>query len=214
MSDEIEKPLPEPEDFDFTKENLKTLYSRTVRVGDPELWDRRYKRVREEILFSDVVEDLTGKHGHVISCPFHGADSTPSFYVYPPSRGNMGHCFGCPASYTSITFVSKLRGISKASALSWLEKHWNLAPLVVDKPSEDEVLTVTLEFQDLAPLYVNYARRDIMANKDFELAEEYLRIYFEAEQEEDQLKKVKSLGEVLGSAAVARVKQRKSRGLI
>jgi DNA primase len=205
--------LPEPEDFEFSKENLKKLLSR-VKVGDPELWDRRYKRIQEEILFSDVVEDLTGKHGHLISCPFHGADSTPSFYVYPPSRGNMGYCFGCSAPYYSVNFVAKYRGMSKNAALEWLEKHWNLPPLESEVGVEEEQETVTITFEDLAPLYVNFARKDVMANKDYELAEEYLRIYFEAAQEEDPLKQVKSLASVIGSKTVARVKSNKLRGML
>lgn len=216
MSDEIRETLHDPEDFDFSKENLKKLYS-NVHVADPELWDRRYQRVRDEILFSEVVEDLTGKHGDLISCPFHGTDTTPSFCVYPPARGNMGFCFGCSAPYTHVTFVAKYRGVSKSSALTWLEKNWNLPPLVSEAKApvdDDTVSTITLEFSDLSNLYVSHARKDITQSKEYELAEEYLRIYFEAEQEEDQLKQVKALGEVLGAAAVARIVKQKLRGLV
>ena len=207
MPDDI-KLLSDPEDFEFSKENLKKLYDRSVRVGDPELWDRRTQRIQTEILFSDVVEDLTGKHGHAISCPFHGTDSTPSFYIYPPSRGNMGYCFGCSAAYNHITFVAKYRGVSRPKAMEWIEKTYNL-PLESNLPPEDEDIVVPLNFRDLSSLYITFARKDVIANKSYELAEEYLRIYFEAQQDRDETKRVKALAEVLGSDIVAKVRRQK-----
>jgi hypothetical protein len=202
------------EEFEFSKENLKKLYDRSVRVSDPELWERRNERVQTEILFSDVVEDLTGKHGHAISCPFHGTDSTPSFYIYPPARGNMGYCFGCSAAYTLVTFVAKIRGISWPKAMEWLERSYNLPPLQSNLPPEDEDIIVPLKFEDLSSLYIVFARKDVMANKSYELAEEYLRIYFEAQQEHDETKRVKALAEVLGSDIVARVRRHKAKEFV
>ena len=39
-------------------------------------------------------------------CPFHSGDNTPSFKIYPDSRGF--YCFGCGAGGDVITFVKQL----------------------------------------------------------------------------------------------------------
>jgi DNA primase len=170
----------------------------------------RWERVREEINFQDLVGELTGLTSHgKIRCPFHGTDSTPSFAFYPAK--NNGWCFGCPPHeqfYDNVNFVAKHFAISKTKALLWLEKTNNLTaiPDVEDEQDEEED-TVTITFEDLAPLYIIQAAAHIQATQDVELAEDYIKRYFEAEAFGDTL----ALARVLEPATLERARNRKAR---
>src|SRR5208282_6829810 len=115
MSDEF---VPWSEDVSWERGSLDNLYLK--HSINPE----RYEQIRREINFGDLVADLTGHTGSEIRCPFHGSDSTPSFYIYPPARGNNGWCFGCVKGqqyYDHIRFVRELLGYSFIKALTYLE---------------------------------------------------------------------------------------------
>jgi hypothetical protein len=171
-------------DVDWETDNLNNVYVK--HSINPE----RLEQIKREIEFADLVEDLTGKYGSEISCPFHGTDSTPSFYIYPVSRGNNGWCFGCPPGHQywdHVRFVKELLGYSYPKAVEYLEKQYSLPfiPDVEEEIEEEEEtgeVTITVEPEDLTELFVLHARREIQTNRDTEQAEEFLRIYFEAEK--------------------------------
>ena len=170
---------PDAEDVNFERSSLDSLYSKS-RIN-PE----RLEQIEREVLFSDLVADLTGKTGSEIRCPFHGTDSTPSFNIYPPARGNNGWCYGCPPGqqyWDHVRFVRELLGYSFPKAVKWIETQYHLAyiPNIVEEDPDQEV-TVTVEFADLAEPYILKARREIQTNRDIEQATEFLRIYFQAE---------------------------------
>jgi hypothetical protein len=171
------------DDIDFQRNELDNIY---IKHSINPL---RLEQVKREIEFSDLVFDLTGKSGSEISCPFHGTDRTPSFYLYPPSRGNNGWCFGCPPGHQywdHVRFVRELLGYSYPKALEYLERTYNLPFIedVVEEVEEEDTgeRVVTVEFEDLTEPYIIAARREIETNHDIEQAEEFLRIYFEAEK--------------------------------
>ena len=170
----------------------------------------RWGRVRDDINFQDLVGELTGLTSHdKIRCPFHGVDRTPSFAFYP--HKNNGWCFGCPPKeqfYDNVNFVAKFFSISRTKALLWLEKSNNLTeiPDVEDDEDEEEEETVTITFEDLAPLYIIQAAAH-PATQDVELAQDYLKRYFEAEALGDTL----ALARVLEPATLERARNRKAR---
>lgn len=59
--------------------------------------------IQDLFLFKNL-KPVRGRY--VASCPFHGTDSSPSFYIF---ENNRFHCFGCQAKGTSIDFIMKLR---------------------------------------------------------------------------------------------------------
>lgn len=171
------------EDVSWERDELINIYVK--HSINPE----RLEQVKREVEFADLVFDLTGKNGSEINCPFHGTDRTPSFYIYPPSRGNNGWCFGCPPGHQywdHVRFVRELLGYSYPKALAYIEKTYNLPfieDLIEEVDEEDKgEITITVEFEDLVEPYVIRARREIETNRDIEQAEEFLRIYFEAEK--------------------------------
>lgn len=171
---------------------------------DDEIAPERWERVREEVNFIALAEELLTKskvwhrEGNAIRCPFHGSDSTPSFYLY--DHTNSGYCFGCPPpkqnqTYDSINFVAKFFDINKVEALRWIEKHYKL-PYIAGTPSpdyeedeEDEEYTLTVE--DLAPHYLRVAPTLIESVDD---AKALLKKYFLAVREEDPLFLARVLG--------------------
>ena len=169
--------LPAIEELDFERSSVEKLYRTGAGGINPERWER----ARRDIRFDDVVAELTGHSGvNSISCPFHGRDATPSFFLY---RGtNDGWCFGCPPGsqyYDAVRFISKYREVSRVQALQWLEQQWELPRLsdVNTRDDEDE-LEESLGFWDLSEPYILKVSRDIQESKDPELAEDYIRIYF------------------------------------
>lgn len=159
---------------------------------NPLRWDRA-----RELDFISLVEELTGIHCNrhmFISCPFHGRDSHPSFYIYY----NDAYCFGCSAAYDCISFTAKHFGYSnKYKALAWLERYYKLPPIgdVTDEDFEpEEVEEVTLVLEDLKHPYIVFASKDVQATQDYVLAEDYLRRYYEGLDAEQVLPLARVLG--------------------
>lgn len=179
MSEELQ--LPDVQEVNFERSELDDLYL------THQLNPARIEQIEREVIFADLVEDLTGRYGSEINCPFHGTDRTPSFYIYPPARGNNGWCFGCAPGYqywSHVRFVRELLGYSFPKAVQWIEKQYNL-PFIPDEV-EEEVddageVEITIEYEDLIEPFILKAKREILANKDFEQAQEFLRIFFQAE---------------------------------
>lgn len=191
-----EELLPTEIELNFEKDTLYKLYSKG-EAGEinPERWDR----VRREIRFEDVVSDLTGHTGTSIRCPFHGSDSRPSFWLYKGT--NDGWCFGCPPKeqyYDHVRFVSRYLDTNRVAALRWLEKKWDLPamPLPEEDVEDEEVATVQLGFLDLQEPYIMKAIQQVQEFKDVELAEDYLRYYFEALQQMKWAEDAKKQGEI------------------
>lgn len=174
------------DELDFTKADIARLETADRAGINPARWER----AKDEVNFQDLVEEFTGKYSNsMISCPFHGTDSTPSFKFYP--HKNNGWCFGCPAGeqfYDNIIFVAKTLSISRVKALFWLEKTYKLPPMddvILDDEEEEE--EVSIEFADLSEAFIRQAAREVQKHQDVEMAQEFVRIYFEAEFEKDPL---------------------------
>jgi DNA primase len=182
MTTEDESQLPTEIDIDIARDNLEKLYHLgAAKEINPERWER----ARRDIRFEDVVAELTGLTGEKISCPFHGPETIPSFQIY--KRTNDGYCFGCGENFDSVRFVSRITGLTRVKALMWLEKKWELPPMEdVSVQTEDEDIdeeeTVEVSFDDLEVPYITNAAAHIQEFKDAELAEEYVRIFFEASE--------------------------------
>lgn len=171
---------PDTQDVDFQRRTVDKLYRAGVIRG---INPRRIERIHEEIRFDDVVAQFVPSVGDKISCPFHGTDSTPSFQVYRGS--NDGFCFGCPSGqgyYDHIKFVKLSLGCTWIQALKWIEKTFDLPPLpdVIVEQDEDEEITTEVTFNDLSEPFLVKAVKDIRTSKDYELALEYIHVYFAA----------------------------------
>jgi hypothetical protein len=180
MPDEF---LPDEIDVNFEKTSLHKLYSTGF---NGEINPERWERVRTEIRFEDVVSEVAGISGSTsIRCPFHGRDSTPSFFLYKGT--NDGWCFGCPPKeqyYDQVRFVSRYLDISRVAALRWLERKWEL-PAIADLEGDVEDVVeghTVLSFEDLQEPYIRKAIRQVQEFKDVELAEDYLTHYFKSIQ--------------------------------
>ena len=187
------------EDFEFGEE----LPGEGLEIA-PERWER----IRNEIIFKDLAEELLSKagmwkrDGNSICCPFHGRDSTPSFTFYDGS--NSAYCFGCPPpkqnqTYDSVNFIAKYFGISKVKAMEWLEKKFKL-PFIAGMPEdrepkeeedEEEEVAYSLTVEDIAPLYLQVAPTLIECVAD---AKALIRKYFLAVHEDDPLFLARVLG--------------------
>lgn len=189
-------------ELNFERNSLHKLY-RSGEAGGihPERWDR----IRRDIRFEDVVADLSGHSGSsAIRCPFHGSDSRPSFWLYRGS--NDGWCFGCPPKeqyYDHIRFVARYLDINRVQALRWLEKKWDLPPLanLPDEEEDEEYTTVKLSFDDLQEPYIRKAIKQVHEFKDVELAEDYVRYYFEALHQLKLAEEAKKIGEIEDAAS-------------
>jgi len=220
MADEVTPPEPDFIRLKFEKDSLHKLYQTGV---SREINPKRWERVRTEIRFEDVVSDLSGHSGSAIRCPFHGSDSTPSFWIYRGS--NDGWCFGCPPKeqyYDQVRFAAKYLDISRPQALRWLEKKWDL-PAMPDEPDEeDEAEEVQLRFEDLQEPFILRAIKQVREFKDVELAEDYIHYYFKAvgnlkmsdmakkegepeDAAEFEVKAATTLARVLGKAEIASI---------
>jgi hypothetical protein len=221
MSDKYTE-APDVLDVDFQKRTADKLYrAGAIRGINP----RRIERIREDVRFDDVVSHFVRNVGDKISCPFHGTDSTPSFQVYRGS--NDGFCFGCPAGkgyYDHIRFVKESLGCTWVAALKWIEKEFELPDLpdVIIEQDEDEEITTEVTFTDLSEPFLVRAVKDVRTTKDYELALEYIHVYFGAlafEDGADEAKKAREpeeatklhfkaamrLARVLGQEAVNRI---------
>jgi hypothetical protein len=197
MADE-ENQLPAIEELDFDRESAQRLYATSTGGVNPERWER----ARDEVRFEDVVSELTGHREHLLHCPFHGKDRTPSFQLYP--RTNDAYCFGCPPGsqyYDSIIFASKYLDCNRMQALQWIEKTFGLARLP-DTPPEEEDEPGTLGFWDLSEAFILKAAHDVQESKDPELAEDYIRIYFSSLALEKSAKASEDPGSACLQAAI------------
>lgn len=219
MSDELLY-SPDPVEVDFLRRTAESLYLKgAARIVNPLRWER----ARKDIRFEDVVFDVTKRSGsRSISCPFHGRDSHPSFFFYP--RNNDGTCFGCPPGkryYDNIIIVARSLDMTNVQALRWIENKYNLPPIADTEGEDDEPVTNEvvreLRCEDLIDPFIRLARTDIQNKRDPELAGEYLRVFFEADNlnqknssAEDRAKAAMLLGEVLGKKRLKGIKSKKA----
>ena len=202
--------MPEETDnleIEFTKDDILKLDAVNSRLQgiNPARWERAI----DDINFQDLVEEFTGKYSNdKISCPFHGTDKTPSFAFFP--HKNNGWCFGCPAGeqfYDNIIFVAKTLSISRTKALFWLEKKYSLPPMddvSLDEDEDEEEISVG--FSDLSEAYIRQAAREVQKYQDPEMAEGFIRIFFEAENDNDAM----PLARVLDPSTLHGITQRKA----
>jgi CHC2 zinc finger len=208
------------ETLDFSRETARNLYR--ASFGSTNLL-ARWDRIRSEVRFEDVVEEAHGTSDLVISCPFHGRDSRPSFNIY--RRSNDAYCYGCPEGdkyYDAVRFVAAKFGMTKKQAVDWIEKQYDLPPLEGSEEDEDEEddedgkVTRSIDFTDLADPYIAHAAAAFLADPDPDLAREYIEIFFDSVPErdadpasEDELKKCMPLARVLGSEALEEIKKKR-----
>jgi hypothetical protein len=147
------------EDVTIERAAAEKLFQGGFMVVNPERWTR----IKELIRFEDVVGMfIPGHYGQqVISCPFHGRDSKPSFHLY--RRTNDAYCFGCSKYYDHVRFVAAMHGGSMLRALKWLEREFKL-PRMADVNSEQyaddqKEEFVTVRFRDLLEPYIRFAAR-------------------------------------------------------
>jgi hypothetical protein len=176
--DEVDEGVTE---IELDRASAQALYGMNSMGINPLRWER----ARTDILFEDLVEELHGTRQQVISCPFHGRDSKPSFHLY--RRTNDAYCFGCKPGanyYDSIRFVAAKLEMTHVKSLLWLEKHYNLPHIAdaLDDYTDEESEEVSITFDDLSGPYIFRASTDIQATKDVELAMDYLKIYFQAKK--------------------------------
>jgi hypothetical protein len=71
---------------------------------------------------------------HWIRCPFHGGghERTPSLQIYPGDRGWF--CHSCRVGGDAVTFVVELKGMSRVSALRFLEQMFDFPEASHAKP--------------------------------------------------------------------------------
>jgi hypothetical protein len=206
------------DDVAIERASAQQLYQGGFLIVNPERWTR----IKELIRFDDVVALFIPGHHQVISCPFHGTDSKPSFHLY--RRTNDAYCFGCSKYYDHVRFVAAMHGGSMLAALKWLEHEFGL-PKMADVNSEEyaddhaeEFISVT--FRDLKEPFIKHAARDVaLANVEgddaVELAKEYLEILFKAwpthqeEQADSNAGDVMALARVLGRTVIDEILARK-----
>lgn len=196
-------------DVDFDRESARELYDQGYRAT----LSPRWARVTDPsvVRFVDIVNMI---HGHadmngMISCPFHGRDSHPSFKLYP--RGAW--CFGCPPGsqyYDTVRFVAAKLGYTYTQAIAWLERKYELPPL--DAEEDEDTEGEYLNFSRLAPAYIQLAASEAQ-KLDPELIREYIAIYFEAspgradQNNPDSLEKVMPMARVLGTQRLEKIKR-------
>lgn len=198
------------EDIEFVKEEVDKLYKLSTDIH-PDRWER----ARWEIDFYDFAMEflqenklLKGRVDTVISCPFHGRDSTPSFHFYRSS--NSAFCFGCPPPardqfYDSVSLVSRTFQISKRDALVYLEKRFKFPAILGEKKEDDEEISLT--FSDLRePLLIQESSKSRTVAESLEV----MSSFFRAMKIDDPL----PIARLLGKERVKSVLRRKERGLV
>ena len=161
----------------------------------------RWDRVRKDIDVQDVLFLLHGRRGSPIRCPFHGRDSSPSFYTFRDN--NDCHCYGCPPgddTWDNVKIVARSNEISPSQALRWLEREFNLPPLAngdveegVDLDAEDPEApepeqAPLLQVKDLARAFQGESRRLIRSLPEGErgaMVHEMAKTFFTAQHYED-----------------------------
>jgi hypothetical protein len=178
-------------DDDLNENDIAFLRSEAAKLYggiNPERWER----VREQD-FLPLCEEITGQRclrNSFIHCPFHGADSTPSFKIYD----NDAYCWGCGEKYDAVSLVAKYRDCNRFQALLWCETYFQLPPMesAVIEDIEDE--EQELKFSETRGRYIKFASTAIQKSKNPEMAEEYLRYYFEGKQKDDAVPLLQVLG--------------------
>lgn len=117
----------------------------------------RWERAKTAIDVRDLIRDLYGLSGNPISCPFHGRDSKPSFYIFP--KPNDCWCWGCGQEdgyWNTIKIVARHFGYRRddaqdkddlAAAVRWIERNYPMPALKDDDEfrTPDMVIVEALE---------------------------------------------------------------------
>jgi hypothetical protein len=207
------------EDVEFERKTAQELYYRQFG-DDPNIaarWDRL--RTPTEFRFVDLVNrihDGRATVGAMMSCPFHGRDSHPSFKIYK----NDAFCWGCPTGsgfYDSVGFVAAKFQITKIQAIRWLEKAYDLPQLDVVEEEEDEETEdgPPLTFADLAPTYIQFIARQFRQDPtDLEMIHDGIRTYFEAKpgpkekpDSVEALERARDMANILGEKLLEKIKR-------
>jgi hypothetical protein len=136
---------PNLDEFDFQKSTLLKLYS----TNSGNINHVRWERVRQDIRFEDVVAETVGlSGGNSISCPFHGRDSTPSFWLYKGT--NDGWCFGCLSVREPIWTLDGLTPIGVVPVgATVFDRHGNPQIVLCKEYKEGKLLAIETEnFRD------------------------------------------------------------------
>lgn len=153
----------------------------------------RWERIREQD-FLQIAEEITGQRclkNSFVRCPFHGADSTPSFKIYD----HDAYCFGCSMYFDAVALVAKHQDCTSFKALLWLENFYDLPPMAdvaIEEVVEDEERE--LKFSEVKQHYIKFASADIQKDKTPALAEQYLKYYFEGKETDSAMPLLAVLG--------------------
>ena len=107
-------------------------------LDEAEIPRERWARVAEKIDIRDVMESLHGIRHSPCSCPYHGTDRKPSFYIYPAT--NSCFCHGCPdgeGQWDAVKLTARSLGITRKAALLKLEADYALPKWVDIEATED-----------------------------------------------------------------------------
>lgn len=172
-----EEAVPEVDDDGLLDVDFGDVEELTSPIGNISM--ARWDRARMDIDAREVIYMLHERRGNPISCPFHGRDSKPSFNYYRGS--NTYFCFGCPDGdgfWDNIKIVARTLEITRSQALRWLEKEFELPPMLNEGPvldlenfaglevSEEEELEVPqslLNTTDLRAPFVSAAQRQVFS---------------------------------------------------
>jgi len=163
--------------------------------------NRFFQKIQEETYYWSRISKVIfpGISGRVVDIIVEGSQSFLT---------KLAAIHNCPPSeqfYDNIRFVSKWFSISRTKALIWLEKYGKLPPMddvILEDEDEEEV---SIEFADLSEAYIRQAAREVQKHQDVEMAQAFVRIYFEAEFDKDAL----ALARVLDPSTLEYIRQRK-----
>lgn len=178
-------------DGDLNANDIEFLRSEAIKLYDginPERWERVHEQD-----FLSIAEEILGQRcmkQSFVRCPFHGTDSTPSFRIY----NNDAYCWGCSQYFDAVALVAKYHDFNRFKALLWCEEFFKLPPMenVERETIEDDERE--LKFGEVKERYMKFAASEVQKHKNVELAEEYLRYYFESKQEDSAMLLLQVLG--------------------
>ncbi len=90
---------------------------------------------------------------HVYSCPLHGPEKDPSFYVFSNKEYQYYHCFGCKKHGDVINLVTELENVDLKKAIGRLARGMDIA--------EEGVLERYAEEMNNAKSKTNYELEDL-----------------------------------------------------
>jgi hypothetical protein len=92
-----------------------------------------------------------------VSCPFHGADNTPSARYYPREGGKHDYlrCFKCRENWDCINLIAKFQGLRFMDALQNLERRFRIK--IPQRPEAPEIVEPT----DRSSSYVSDQWNDV-----------------------------------------------------